>query len=187
MANPIGAALRRVRAGHHKLAWEDPGLQAPQNFQLTSPSFHHGAPIPQRHAGKRIGGKDLSPELAWTTPPARTVELALIMQDPDAPLPRPVMHISTLGIGHALSGLPEGGLADGSPVPGLKHGKNMGRLGYFGPTPVPSHGPHYYVFQLFALDQPADLPPGSTGKQALAAIRGHVIGRARLDGTYEVP
>ena len=46
MANPIGAALRRVRAGHHKLAWADPDLQAPQNFQLTSPSFGHGATRP---------------------------------------------------------------------------------------------------------------------------------------------
>jgi Raf kinase inhibitor-like YbhB/YbcL family protein len=187
MANPIGVALRRVRAGQHKLAWEDTGLQAPQNFQLTSPSFSHGAPMPQHHAGKRVGGQDLSPELDWTTPPAGTAELVLIVQDPDAPLPRPVTHNLTLGIDPTLGHLPEGGLAADSPVPGLRPGTSMGRRGYFGPAPVPSHGPHAYVFQLFALDQAADLSPEFTGKQALAAIRGHVIGRARLDGSYEIP
>ncbi len=175
-----------MRAGQHKLAWKDPGLQAPQNFQLTSPSFSPGGPMPQPHAGKRVGGQDLSPELDWTAPPAGTAELVLIVQDPDAPLPRPVIHDFTLGIDPALGHLPEGGLAADSAVPGIRHGKSMGRSGYHGPAPVPSHGPHAYVFQLFALDKPADLPPEFTGKQALAAIRGHVIGRARLDGSYEI-
>ena len=187
MANPIGIALRRVRAGHHKLAWQDPALQAPQDFQLSSPSFRHGTPVPQRHAGKRVGGQDLSPELTWTPPPAGTAELALVVQDPDAPLPRPVTHSFTLGIDPALSRLPEGALSDASPVAGLRHGKSMGSLGYFGPAPVPSHGPHSYIFQLFALDQPTSLRTGFTSKQALEAIRGHVIARARLDGSYDIP
>ena len=52
--------------------------------------------------------------------------------------------------------------------------------------PVRSHGPHSYVFQLFALDQAVARPDGFTLDDAIAAIKGHVIGRARLDGTYEI-
>jgi Raf kinase inhibitor-like YbhB/YbcL family protein len=183
--NFIGVALRRVRAGHHKLIWENPDFQAPENFQLTSASFAHGEPIPTRHAGKHIGD-DISPQLTWTTPPAGTVELVLVAQDPDVPLPKPITHAFTLGIGPITGQLPEGALAADSPVPGLKHGKSFGKRGWSGPEPIRSHGPHSYVFQLFALDTTIDVPPGFTNKQARAAIRGHIIGRARLEGTYEV-
>jgi hypothetical protein len=52
--------------------------------------------------------------------------------------------------------------------------------------PVRSHGPHAYVFQLFALDEAPSLAAGFTLDDVLAAMKGHVIGRARLDGTYEI-
>jgi phosphatidylethanolamine-binding protein (PEBP) family uncharacterized protein len=70
-----------------------------------------------------------------------------------------------------------------SPLRGLTHGKGgLGRRGYSGPLPVRSHGPHSYVFQLFALD----LPDNFTLDDTIHAITGHVIARARLDGTYEI-
>jgi phosphatidylethanolamine-binding protein (PEBP) family uncharacterized protein len=53
--------------------------------------------------------------------------------------------------------------------------------------PPRSHGPHAYVFQLFALDRALDQVPASFSlDDVIAGIKGHVIGRARLDGTYEV-
>lgn len=52
--------------------------------------------------------------------------------------------------------------------------------------PVRSHGPHSYVFQLLALDHGLDLPDTFTLTDALHAMTGHVVARARLDGTYEV-
>jgi phosphatidylethanolamine-binding protein (PEBP) family uncharacterized protein len=52
--------------------------------------------------------------------------------------------------------------------------------------PIRSHGPHAYVFQLFALDQTPGLPASFTLDDVIAAIVGHAIGRARLDGTYEI-
>lgn len=52
--------------------------------------------------------------------------------------------------------------------------------------PIRSHGPHAYVFQLFALDQASALPAGFAFGDAVAAVAGHVVGRARLDGTYEI-
>jgi phosphatidylethanolamine-binding protein (PEBP) family uncharacterized protein len=52
--------------------------------------------------------------------------------------------------------------------------------------PPRSHGPHTYVFQLFALDQAPSLPASFTLNEVIAATAGHAIGRARLDGTYEI-
>lgn len=184
--NPIGLALRNRRAGHHTLAWARPDLQAAENFILTSPAFEHGTPIPEHYRGKFLGA-NISPAIAWTTPPAGTAELALIVQDPDVPVGKPATHALTFGIDPAIGGVPENGLTHPSPIDGLKHGKGpLGRLGWAGPKPPRSHGPHSYVFQLFALDRHADLPDRFTVDDALSAISGHVIGRARLDGTYEV-
>ncbi|SEN81099.1 YbhB/YbcL family Raf kinase inhibitor-like protein [Actinacidiphila rubida] len=185
-ANPLGVALRNRRAGHHTLVWARPDLAAPENLTLTSPAFAHGAPIPERYRG-RLFGANVSPALGWTRPPAGTVELALVVQDPDVPMGKPATHALALGIDPELTGIPENGLAHPSPVAGVRHGKGpLGRRGWAGPMPVRSHGPHAYVFQLFALDRAPGLPAGFTLDQAVAAIAGHVLGRARLDGTYEI-
>lgn len=185
-ANPLGRALRNRRAGHHTLVWARPELQAPESFALTSPAFAHEAPIPARYRG-RLLGQNVSPALAWTTPPAGTAELVLIVQDPDVPMSKPATHALAVGIDPSLSGLPEYGLADPSPVPGLRHGKGaLGRRGWAGPMPVRSHGPHSYVFQLFAVDRRLELPARFGLDDAVAAMTGHVLARARLDGTYEI-
>jgi len=185
-ANPLGHALRNRRAGHHTLVWARPDLQAPENFTLTSPAFTHGTPIPERHRG-RLFGANISPALAWTPPPTGTAELVLIVQDPDAPTGKPATHALTVGIGPSLRGIPENGLAHPSPIGGLKHGKGaLGHRGWAGPMPLRSHGPHSYVFQLFALDYQPELPDTFTLTDVVHAMTEHVIARARLDGTYEI-
>ena len=185
-ANPLGVALRNRRAGHHTLVWARPDLQAPENFTLTSPAFDHGASIPEKHRG-RLFGANISPALNWTQPPAGAVELVLIVQDPDVPFGKPATHALTLGIDPSLHGIPENALTNPSPIPGIRHGKGgLGRRGWAGPLPIRSHGPHAYVFQLFALDQTPGLPAGCALDEVIAAIADHAIGRARLDGTYEI-
>jgi Raf kinase inhibitor-like YbhB/YbcL family protein len=184
-SNPIGLALRNRRAGHHTLAWARPDMQAPESFALTSPAFDHGTPIPERHRG-RIFGAHISPAIAWTAPPAGTAELVLIVQDPDAPRRTPATHALTIGIDPSLGGIPENGLSNPSLVPGIRHGRGpLGRRGWAGPMPPRSHGPHTYVFQLFALDCRLELPDKFILADTLSAMTGHVIARARLDGTYE--
>jgi len=185
-ANPLGVALRSRRAGHDALVWARSDLQAPENFTLTSPAFDHGAPIPEKHRG-RLFGANISPALNWTQPPAGTAELVLIVQDPDVPFGKPATHALTLGIDPSLNGIPENALTNPSPISGIRHGKGaLGRRGWAGPLPIRSHGPHAYVFQLFALGQATGLPASFTLDDVLAAIKGHVTGRARLDGTYEI-
>jgi Raf kinase inhibitor-like YbhB/YbcL family protein len=185
-ANPLGVALRNRRAGQHTLVWARADLQAPENFTLTSPAFGHGTPIPEKHRG-RLLRPNISPALDWTPPPPGTVELVLIVQDPDVPFGKPATHALTLGIDPARGGIPENALTQPSPIPGIQHGKGaLGRRGWAGPMPPRSHGPHAYAFQVFALDRAPGLPAGFTLDDAIAAIKDHAIGRARLDGTYEI-
>jgi hypothetical protein len=52
-------------------------------FGLRSDAFAHGDEIPRRHT---CVGDDVSPALSWSDPPAGTRALALIVDDPDAPV-----------------------------------------------------------------------------------------------------
>lgn len=184
-ANPLGRALRNRRAGRHLLVWEHPDLQAPASFALTSTAFADGTAIPDRYRG-RLFSANISPALAWTPPPAGTAELVLIAQDPDVPFGKPATHALTVGIDPALGGIPENGLTQPSPISGLRHGNGpLRRRGWGGPMPPRSHGPHAYVFQLFAVDTRTRLGDRFTLSDAVKAMSGHVIARARLEGSYE--
>ena len=80
----------------------------------------------------------------------------------------------------------EGALALGTRHPGVFGKGSFGGRGYRGPTPVPDHGPHTYVFQLFALAAPLPRDRASLSRAQLAkAMSGIVLARGRLDGTYE--
>ena len=60
----------------------------------------------------------------------------------------------------------------------------MGHRGYAGPRPIPGHGPHHYRFHVFAIDD--TIPDAvTTAKALLARMRGHVLARGVLTGTYE--
>lgn len=150
----------------------------PHRFGLTSPAFREGARIPTRHTAD---GEDVSPALRWEAPPEGTVELALVCHDPDAPRPQGWSHWVMAGLPPTRRDLPEG--FDGA---GTVVGKNdFDRLGWGGPSPPPGHGVHHYHFVLYALDHATSLRPGATLPQLEAAMRGHVLGKAELMGTYE--
>lgn len=185
MPNPLGVLLRNRRAGRHTLVWARAEFEAPENFTLSSPAFGHGAAIPERYRG-HFFGHDVSPALEWTTPPAETAELVLIVQDPDVPGKTSSTHLlATLDPG--TRSLADDALAKTTDVSGLTHGRGaLGHLGWAGPMPVPSHGPHSYVFQLFALDVKLGLPTSFTLDALKQGMTGHVIGRAQLEGTYEI-
>jgi len=177
--------LRSRRAGHHTLAWARRELSAPEGFTLTSPAFEHDTPMPERYRG-RLFGPNISPALEWTAPPADTVELALIVQDPDVPFKKSATHALAIGLDPALGGIPENGLADDGSPAGLTFGAGaFGRRGWAGPLPPRSHGPHSYVFQLYAVDRPLSLASGFALDDLVRALTGHVVARARLDGIYE--
>jgi Raf kinase inhibitor-like YbhB/YbcL family protein len=146
-------------------------------FRLESSAFRADGPIPKQYTGE---GRDISPPLAWSGAPPATRELALIVDDPDAPRERPWVHWVLYRIPAGASAIAEGGNA------GALEGPNdFGRSGWGGPMPPLGHGVHHYHFKLYALDRPLGLGAGAAKDQVLAAMQGRVIDQTELVGTYE--
>lgn len=152
---------------------------------VTSPSFKPDGAIPRRHTGD---GEDVSPPLAWSGVPEETAELALLVDDPDAPTAEPWCHWILLRIPPGSRGLPEGFHGENVPAgyAALTQGRNSwGTLGYRGPAPPRGHGVHHYHFTLYALKAPIELPPGSDRAAVLRAMAGNTLDRGELVGTYQ--
>jgi Raf kinase inhibitor-like YbhB/YbcL family protein len=131
-------------------------------------------------------GEKLSPPLEWSGIPAGTAALVLLVEDADSPTPQPLVHAIVLDLPPSETRLAEGAL----PGPAGGAARAMGRNSYFmarylPPDPPPGHGAHRYAFQLFALDAAPTFkaPPGR--RELVDAIRGHVLAKGSLIGTYE--
>jgi hypothetical protein len=148
-------------------------------WALASSAFKDGGPIPPAYTCE---GRDVSPPLSWTEPPPETKSLALIADDPDAP-GKTWVHWVAYNLPPALRRLSEAVPTDDELPDGTRQGlTDFGRTGYGGPCP-PS-GTHRYFFKLYALGTVLDLGPGATKHQLERAMNGHVLGEARLMGTY---
>ena len=143
-------------------------------LSISSPAFEHGRPIPPHFTAD---GDDVSPELTITGVPDGAASLALIMDDPDAPMGTWV-HWVVWNIPTETAVIEEGSEPGGS-----TGGRNSwSRAGYGGPAP-PS-GTHRYFFKLFALDTILDLPSTADKAALERAMEGHVVSAAELLGTY---
>lgn len=176
----LGRAFRSVRAGHGRLTVAklgSEGLLAASGFALTSPAFADGDPLDPCFTADEEDA--VAPPLEWTAPPPGTRELALIVEDPDAPGPEPFVHWLVWGLPAQRAVLLEG---EAPPHVGKNSYQNSEWLP---PDPPTGHGPHDYVFQLFALDQPVGLASGSGRSTLVEAISGHVLAVALLTGTHQ--
>lgn len=180
----IGALMRNVRAGHAKLAIVQPELAIGGTpIDLSSPAFAYGARLPERFTADGAG---VSPPLVWGDVPAGTRSLALIVEDPDAPAPNPIVHAIVWGIAPTEHRLEEGAMvANGGTGKGSDTGRNSAfGEGWLPPDPPAGHGSHDYAFQLFALADVPDLA-GHPGRSALLkAMAGKVLAAGLLVGTY---
>lgn len=175
----LGHAMRSVRAGHEKLAVVKVGVTA-SAIETTSPAFHAGGPLPE---WATADGEGVSPPLGWDGAPENTAGFALIVEDPDAPTPEPLVHGIVWNLGAGDRALPRGAIAaSGGADTGLN---SYGRTGWLPPDPPTGHGPHDYVFQLFALSEPLPLDPQPGRGELLAMLEGRVIGAGVLIGTWE--
>ncbi|OBK84659.1 YbhB/YbcL family Raf kinase inhibitor-like protein [Mycobacterium sp. 1165178.9] len=181
MIERLGTMLRGVRAGAHRSPLADGAFDVPTTITVTSAAFDDGGAMPASSAGKGVGD-NTSPPLRWAGPPTGTRQLVLVIDDIDVPLPRPLVHTAAV-IEPNVEGVAAGALQPG--CPGIRFLRaDLGHHGYAGPRPIPGHGPHRYRFHVFALD--AVLPETVTNaKGLLVAMRGHVLARGTLTGTYE--
>jgi phosphatidylethanolamine-binding protein (PEBP) family uncharacterized protein len=140
----LGTLLRNRRPDERTYAWNQANLSAPETLEITSRDFADAGALAPRHAGRRVGGENLSPHLAWSGLPAGPGELLLLVEDVDAPLgAAPAVHCLAL-IDEA--GLPTphelapGALARKDPSPGVTLLRSVISRGYYGPEPLKGHG-----------------------------------------------
>ena len=151
------------------------------SFSLQSPGFSQGADIPRNFT---CDGPDLSPALSWNEPPAGTQSLAIVMDDPDAPVGVWV-HWVLFDLPAATRELSEGVAKKDVLDNAARQGRNdFGRIGYGGPCPPPGK-PHRYFFKLYALDAPTHLKSGATKAELERAMKGHILAQAELMGRYK--
>jgi len=131
-------------------------------FIITSTAFTASGLIPAKFT---CDGADVSPALQWSAPPAGTQSLALIMDDPDAPVGN-WDHWILFNLPTETKGLVEGVKA----LPtGTQDGKNSwGHTRYGGPCPPDRE--HRYFFKLYALDSRLTLKSGASKKEVEAAM-----------------
>lgn len=156
---------------------------ASPRLTVTSSAFTPGGRIPVEYT---CDGPGTSPPLAWSGVPANAKSLALIVDDPDAPDPaHPKMtwvHWVLYDLPPSATGLPQGVTAGELPA-GTKAGtSDFKRTGYGGPCPPV--GRHRYFFKLYALDEQLPDLHAPTKAQLEAAMRGHIVARGELIGTY---
>ncbi|NOY77189.1 MAG: YbhB/YbcL family Raf kinase inhibitor-like protein [Calditrichaeota bacterium] len=148
-------------------------------LQLISSAFEAGGMIPARYT---CDGANVSPPLSWEGVPPNAKSLALICDDPDAPMGTWV-HWVLFDLPTTITQLPE----DVPPKKNLANSARQGlndfrKIGYGGPCPP--GGIHRYFFRLYALDTFLNLPPGVTKAELLKAMEGHILEQAELIGKY---
>jgi Raf kinase inhibitor-like YbhB/YbcL family protein len=175
----VGVQVAPARAGSGDQA---PAQRRNQSmFQLTSNAFETESSIPQQFS---CDGRDISPELSWSSAPAGTKSFALIMHDPDAPIEGGYTHWLVYNIPATANHLPENvPNQDKLPGGGVQGRNDSGKYGYTGPCP-PS-GTHRYYFRLYALDRELDSRAGASKASLEKAIEGHVLAKAELLGRYK--
>jgi Raf kinase inhibitor-like YbhB/YbcL family protein len=150
------------------------------SLEMKSADFTAGGNIPRQFI---CDGADMSPVLEWGAPPAGTQSLALIADDPDAPVGTWV-HWVIFDMPANLRGLPQNFPKREQAGDGSRQGRNdFGKIGYGGPCP-PAGQVHRYFFKLYALDAKLNLKPGATKKEVEQTMQGHVLARGEYMGRY---
>ncbi|PWY81732.1 PEBP-like protein [Aspergillus sclerotioniger CBS 115572] len=191
----LGRLLRNKRGRDAKLLTRvSPVIQAIQpTIAVTSPVGPSPAPLPQEYTPL---GENRFPPLSWTIPgditPDQINSYVLIVEDPDAPLPSPIVHGLYYGIPKDKTAVSSDDvvLADAAKRTlqgGFQYGVNWHQNVWSGPRPVLAHGPHRYFFQLLALGQPlagvAEKPLGK-GELLEALGKSNVLAWGEWVGTF---
>lgn len=179
-----GRALGGFRAGPENLIFNDATLAPiPVRIDVTSPAFIDGGTLPERFTAD---GPGVSPPLEWRGAPLTSRELVLLVEDPDAPMPRPLVHAIAWKLHGASGSIAEGALSTAGQQPHAPLGRNSYLTReYLPPDPPPGHGKHHYAFELFALDTPVRFESAPGRGPLLEMLKEHAIAKGMLVGTYE--
>ncbi|HLM83989.1 MAG TPA: YbhB/YbcL family Raf kinase inhibitor-like protein [Candidatus Bathyarchaeia archaeon] len=173
-----GAILYFSQIGHTDPKGPSSDINQSSHMKITSPAFTANASIPQKYT---CDGKGINPPLAVSDVPADAKSLALIVDDPDAPVPGGFVHWILLNVDPKTSEIGENSVPSEA-IPG-QNGANQSR--YTGPCPPT--GTHRYFFKIFALDSPLNLDSSAKREDVERAMSGHILDQAELVGLYKRP
>ena len=155
------------------------------SFDLTSFDVGDGDPLDELFTHAAVGGKNLSPHLAWSGFPAGTRSFVVTCFDPDAPTGSGFWHWVVVNLPRTVTELERG--VDPLPGEAFCVRNDYGDEAYGGAAPPPGDGPHRYVFAVHALDVDAlDLSAGATPAYVGFNLAFHTLARAVLRPTFEV-
>jgi Raf kinase inhibitor-like YbhB/YbcL family protein len=162
-------------------------MQRDARIDVSSSAFRNGGEIPFRYTDL---GEKISPPLEIGKLPDGTRSVVILIEDPDAAMPKPFDHwvLYDLPPAYAMKlreGVPSNpkllGLGDA-----LQGANDYGSVGYFGPHPPKEHDAHRYYVQVFAIDsRTLGLPPGAKKEQVVEAMQGKVIATGTLMGRFD--
>lgn len=148
--------------------------QPPASFELKSAAFVDGATIPDKYT---CAGADINPPLEMVNVPSKAKTLALTVHDADAPEGEWV-HWVLYNVRTDKAVIAENSTTGDQAL------TDFGKYNYAGPCPTNDKS-HRYLFQAYALDTVLNLNEGITMKDLERAMRGHIIAKSVLTGTYQ--
>lgn len=155
-----------------------PGVRV-GSITVTSSAFGEGGRIP---VDNTCDGKDLIPELVFSSPPEATKSLVIVVDDPDAPNGT-FVHMVAFNVSPDVRKLPAGTELTGAGE-AARFGLNDFQVAHYsGPCP-PKMEAHRYRFRVIAIDTMLKLPEGTPHGQIDEAIDGHIVGEGSLTGQF---
>jgi len=155
------------------------GMQT--NLVVTSEAFPNDGTIPERFTAD---GENVSPPLAFGHIPRNAKTIAVIVDDPDAPLGT-FTHWLIWNIPAETDSIPAGIPREESVgfMGNARQGRNdFGEIGYKGPDPP--KGTHTYRFRVYTLDGVLELKPGADKDALTKSMEGHILQYGLLRGKY---
>jgi len=141
-------------------------------MKILSPEFQNNEFIPKKFTCQ---GEDVNPALIIENIPKEAKSLALIVDDPDAPM--------GMWVHWVVFDIPLISRIEENSIPGKQGRNDFGRNNYGGPCP-PS-GTHRYFFKIYALDKKLNLTEGATKKELEKAMQTRILAQAELIGLYQ--
>jgi Raf kinase inhibitor-like YbhB/YbcL family protein len=149
-------------------------------FTLTSADFRDGDTLPDAQV---MAHGNTAPQLSWSGAPEETQSFAITCYDPDAPTGSGFWHWTVANIPADVTAL-----AAGADLPkGAVEGRtDFGEPGFGGAAPPAGHGPHRYVFTVFAVDtDKLNVSEDNSGAVFGFNLHFHTLAKASITATYE--
>lgn len=152
-------------------------------FTLTSNDITDGGVLPDAQVQAK---GNTSPHLKWSGAPEGTKSYAVTCYDPDAPTGSGFWHWTVANIPADVTELKTGASSADLPAGAVEGRTDYGPAGFGGAAPPPGHGPHRYIFTVFAVDtEKLDVTPDNSGAVFGFNLHFHTLAKATITATYE--